>query len=92
MHLSTETKSVRIDIRTTATIKHTLQEAAATKHKTVTEFVLEVALAEAAEVLAEHRLFKLEDKQWADFLTALDAPTKRRPRLEALMHEPSVFE
>ncbi len=92
MNLRMESKSERIDIRTTANVKRVLQEAAAAKSKTVTEFVLDVALTEAAEVLADRRLFQLDDEEWAAFQAALDAPTKPRPRLEALLNEPSVFE
>ena len=92
MQLGTESKSERIDIRTTAGVKRILQEAAAAKNKTVTEFVLDIALTEAAEVLAERRLFLLDDAEWAAFMMALDAPTKPRPRLEVLLSTPSVFE
>lgn len=92
MNLGTESKSERIDIRTTTSVKRVLQEAAAAKSKTVTEFMLDVALTEAAEVLAERRLFQLDDEEWAAFQAALDAPTKPKPRLEALLREPSVFE
>lgn len=92
MNLGTESKSERIDIRTTISVKRVLQEAAAAKSKTVTEFMLDVALTEAAEVLAERRLFQLDDEEWAAFQAALDAPTKPKPRLEALLREPSVFE
>lgn len=87
-----EAKSERIDIRTTARVKHLLQEAAAARSKSVTEFVLDVALTEAAGVLAERRLFLFDENQWAAFMTALDAPTKPKPRLEALLREPSVLE
>ena len=92
MNLGTEAKSERIDIRTTASVKRTLQEAAAAKSKSVTEFVLDVALTEAAEVLAERRLFLFDENQWNAFVAALDAPMKPKPRLDALMSKPSVFE
>ena len=92
MNLELEAKSERIDIRTTPTVKRILQEAALAKHKTVTEFMLDVALTAAAELLAEQRRFLLDDKQWAAFVAALDAPSKPRPRLEALLREPGVFD
>ena len=92
MNLELEAKSERIDIRTTPTVKRALQEAALAKNKTVTEFMLDVALTEAAELLAEQRLFLLDDNQWAAFVAALDAPSKPRPRLEALLREPGVFD
>lgn len=92
MQPGTEAKSERIDIRTTAGVKRILQDAAAARHKTVSEFILDVAVTHAAEVLAERRHSFLDAAQWAAFQAALDAPTKPRPRLEALLREPSVFE
>ena len=92
MSMQSEAKNERIEIRTTAKAKRVLQEAAAARNKTMTEFVLDVAMTEAAEVLADRRLFLLDDEQWEAFLAALDAPTKPRPRLEALLREPSVLE
>lgn len=92
MNLGTEAKSERIDIRTTARVKRILQEAAAAKSKSLTEFMLDVALTEAAEVLADRRLFLLDENQWIAFMAALDAPTKPKSRLEALLREPSMFE
>lgn len=92
MSMRSEAKNERIEIRTTAKAKRVLQEAAAARNKTMTEFVLDVAMTEAAEVLADRRLFLLDDAQWEAFLAALDAPTKPRPRLELLLREPSVLE
>jgi len=92
MGLQSEAKTERIDIRTTTRVKRVLQEAAAARNKTMTEFVLDVAVTEAAEVLADRRLFLLDDEQWEAFMAALDAPTKPKPRLESLLREPSVLE
>ena len=92
MSMQSEAKNERIEIRTTAKAKRVLQEAAAARNKTMTEFVLDVAMTEAAQVLADRRLFSLDDEQWEAFLAALDAPTKPRPRLESLLREPSVLE
>ena len=92
MSMQSEAKNERIEIRTTAKAKRVLQEAAAARYKTMTEFVLDVAMTEAAQVLADRRLFLLDDEQWEAFLAALDAPTKPRPRLESLLREPSVLE
>jgi uncharacterized protein (DUF1778 family) len=92
MNLETETKLERIDIRTTTQVKRTLQEAAVASHKTVSEFLLDSALTHAAELLAEQRLFLLNDEQWQAFITALDAPTQPMPRLERLFKESSVLD
>lgn len=85
-------KAERIDIRTTSIAKRTLQEAASMTHKTVSEFILDSALTQAAEVLADRRLFLLDDVQWAAFMAALDAPSKPMPRLERLLNEPSILD
>ena len=92
MNSETQFKSERIDIRTTRTVKRTLQEAAAMSHKTVSEFLLDSALVQAAEVLTDRRLFPLDDEQWEAFLAALDAPSEPMPRLERLLREPGVLD
>jgi uncharacterized protein (DUF1778 family) len=92
MNPETQSKSERIDIRTTRTVKRTLQEAAAMTHKTVSEFLLDSALVQAAEVLADRRSFLLDDEQWEAFLAALDAPSEPMPRLERLLREPGVLD
>lgn len=92
MHLEQEPKSERIDIRTTPRVKRALQDAATVTSKTVSEFLLDSALTRAAEVLADRRLFLLDDGQWEEFMTALDAPPPPMPRLEKLLREPSVLE
>jgi uncharacterized protein (DUF1778 family) len=92
MQLEPEPKSERIDIRTTPSAKRALQDAAIVSSKTVSEFLLDSALTKAAEVLADQRLFLLNDEQWENFMVALDAPLQPMPRLEKLLREPSVLE
>ena len=87
-----EPRSERIDIRTTPSAKRALQEAASTSSKTVSEFLLDSALSKAAEVMANRRLFLLDDEQWAAFMAALNAPPQPMPRLERLFKEPSALE
>ena len=64
----------------------------AASRKSVSEFVLEAALSEAEERLADRSVFTLDAKRWEDFVAALDAPPRRHPRLEQLFREPSVFD
>lgn len=87
-----QTRSERIDVRTSVSVKNLLQQAAQASNKTVSEFVLESALTAASETLADRRMFQLDDERWQDFLAALDQPPQSRPRLEQLLREPSVFE
>lgn len=85
-------KDERIDLRLSASAKALLQRAAAVRHKTVTEFVLDSGLAAAAETLADRREFLLDEAQWRAFTAALDAPAKPKPQLERLLRTQSLFE
>ena len=87
-----ETRSERIDVRTSASVKHLLQQAAQAANKTVSEFMLDSALMAASETLADRRLFLLDEDRWKAFMAALDQPPQPRPRLDRLLREPSVVE
>jgi uncharacterized protein (DUF1778 family) len=84
-------RSEKLDLRLTRHAKCTLEAAAATAHRSVSESVLESALARADETLADRRIFTLNDKQWKAFLRALDAPPRPLPHLEQLLREPGFF-
>jgi len=86
------TRSEKLDLRLTRQAKRTLQAAAASSRRSVSEFVLESALARADEALADRRIFSLNDAQWKAFLAALDAPPRPLPRLERLLKEPGFFD
>ena len=85
-------KDERIDLHLSGPAKAMLQRAAAVRHKTVSEFVLDSAQAAAAETLADRREFLLDEGQWQAFLAALDAPEKPKPGLDELLGAKSVFE
>ena len=85
-------RTEKIDLRLTPAAKRTLQAAASADRKSVSEFVLDTALREAEERLADRRVFLLNGKSWDAFVAALDAPPSHHPRLERLFREPSVFD
>ncbi|MCC6367689.1 MAG: DUF1778 domain-containing protein [Bryobacterales bacterium] len=87
-----ETRNEKLDLRLTPSTKRALQVAAAIAHRSVSEFVLESALARAEETLPDRQRFGLDANQWAKFQAALDAPPKPAPRLTKLLTTPSVFE
>ena len=89
---SSPLRSEKLDLRLTPGAKQTLQRAAAAAQRSVTDFVLESALASAAETLADRRSFRLDSEQWEAFVAALDAPPQLHPRLARLLEEPSVVE
>jgi uncharacterized protein (DUF1778 family) len=86
------TRSEKLDLRLTRGAKRALQAAAAAAHRSVSEFVLESALARADETLADRCTFRLNAAQWKAFLAALDAPPRPLPRLERLLKEPGFFD
>jgi uncharacterized protein (DUF1778 family) len=91
MHMENETRTERIVIRTTPTVKRPLQQAAAS-HKHVSEFLLELGIAAATGTLADRRLFLLDEARWPEFLDALEQPTKDRPMLQRLLTEPGLVD
>ena len=84
-------KTERIDVRASATVKHLLQEAARSCHKNVSEFLLDAGLTAAAQTLADRRQFLLDEAQWQAFEAALDRPVQHKPRLQALLRESGVL-
>jgi uncharacterized protein (DUF1778 family) len=89
---SATARTEKLDLRLTPAAKQVLQTAAAANARSVSEFVLESALARAEETLPDRRRFGLDAEQWAAFQAALDAPPRPLPRLAELLHEPSVFD
>ncbi|HWY07288.1 MAG TPA: DUF1778 domain-containing protein [Candidatus Acidoferrales bacterium] len=87
---SSSLRSEKLDLRLTRKAKTALRAAAAS-NRSVSEFVLESALARADEALADRRNFGLNATQWKAFLAALDAPPRPLPRLERLFKEPRIF-
>jgi uncharacterized protein (DUF1778 family) len=89
---NTETRNQKLDLRLTSSAKRALQVAAIAAHRSVSEFVLESALARAEETLPDRRRFGLSAKQWEAFHAALSAPPRPAPQLARLLKKPSVFE
>jgi len=85
-------KTERIDIRTSVSVKAVLQQAAASVNKSVSEFLLDSGLSAASETLADRKLFALSDAQWQQFQSLLDADPKDKPALKRLLSEPGVFD
>ena len=55
-------RTEKLDLRLSKSAKQTLQAAATAARKSVSEFVLETALSEAEERLADRRIFTLDAK------------------------------
>ena len=90
--LNRATRTEKLDLRLTREAKLALQAAATASQRSVSEFVLESALARADEALADRRTFILGADQWKAFMAALDAPPRPLPRLHRLLEEPGFFD
>ncbi|MCB8884042.1 DUF1778 domain-containing protein [Acidisoma cellulosilytica] len=90
--MASATRSEKLDLRLTSESKRMLHAAARASQRSVSDFVLESALARAQETLPDRQHFGLDAAQWEAFLTALDAPARPLPRLGRLLATPSVFE
>ncbi len=86
------TRSEKLDLRLTPDAKRALQAAAAAAHRSVSEFVLESALARADEELADRRTFKLTATRWKTFIAALDSSPRPLPRLKRLLEDRGFFD
>jgi uncharacterized protein (DUF1778 family) len=85
-------RTEKLDLRVAPDAKRMLQEAARERHTSLSQFVLDSAIAAATDVLAERTRVALNSEDWAAFMAALDAPPGTHPRMERLLTEPSVFD
>lgn len=92
MTTQSKVKAERIDLRLSRPTKVVLQQAAAARNKSLSEFLLDSGLAAAAEALADRREFALTARQYDAFVAALDAPARPKPRLRKLLESRSALE
>jgi len=85
-------KTQRIDVRATVPVKQLLQEAARSRHKNVSEFLLDAGINAANQALADRHSFILNSEQWDTFQQALDRPVQAKPRLKALLSKPGILD
>jgi len=87
-----DTKIERLELRASASQTATIRQAAAATAKTLTAFVLDAATTEAHRALADRRFFRLDPDRWERFISALDQPAKRTPRLRKLMRQSTILD
>jgi uncharacterized protein (DUF1778 family) len=85
-------RTEKLDLRVSRSAKAKLQAAAAASHRSMSDFVMESALARAEDTLAERRVFSLGAEAWTAFQAALDAPVRPLPRLRELLSKPGFFD
>ena len=89
---ATEVRTERVDLRMTPDAKRTLERAATATNKSLADFLLDTGLDAAVDTLAEHRIFRLDDQRWNEFMVALDAPPQDNPGLRKLLARKPAWE
>ena len=87
-----ESKSKRFNLRATSKQDNLIRVAAKVRGIDVTDFIIESACEKAQETLADQTHFVLNEKQWAEFMKALDEPPRIIPEIQKLFSEPSIAE
>jgi uncharacterized protein (DUF1778 family) len=87
-----ERKTARLAVRLTPEQDALIRYAADVEGTDLTNFTITATLAHAREVLADRRLFVLNDVAWTQFSVLLDRPVMHKPGLEKLFAEPQFFD
>ncbi len=87
----TVVKDSRIAVRLSSDQDALIRHAAEVEGTSITEFTVAATMSHAIDVLADRRMFAVDDAAWSEFLAVLDRPVSYKPRLEKLFAEPSVF-
>jgi uncharacterized protein (DUF1778 family) len=80
----------RFQLRATAREEALIKVAAEGQGVNVTDFIIGAAREKAQETVTDRTRFVLNEKQWKQFMDALDRPPREKPRLKRLFSEPHV--
>ena len=81
-----------INIRAKRAQRDLIDHAADLLGKSRSDFMLETACREAADVLLDQRVFLMSEGAFTKFQAMLDAPPSENPRLRKLMETPAPWE
>lgn len=92
--ISTKTnpKGERFNLRATIRQRQIISLAAEKEHKSVSDFILDNAVAAAEALVRDDASFVLNSTDWDAFSAALDAPPRQIPALRKLLTEQSVLD
>ncbi len=85
-------KDSRLAVRLSSEQDALIRHAADVEGRNITEFTVAAAVAHAQDVLADRRLFAVDDSAWQEFQAILDRPVSAKPNLAKLLSEASVFD
>ncbi|TBV00029.1 DUF1778 domain-containing protein [Stutzerimonas kirkiae] len=92
MNTATDTKQERINLRLQDSAKKTLERAASFEGKTVSQFILNSALAHAEKTIHEHEVMSLKANDAEAFFDALSKPVRFNKKLATVLesHEQRI--
>ena len=88
---SASTRSARLGLRATPEQETVLRRAAEVAHKSLTDFILDVAYQAAEQTLLNQRLFMVSGSQYQALLNMLDRPESENPGLAHLFSRQPVW-
>ncbi|MDQ6992451.1 MAG: DUF1778 domain-containing protein [Mariprofundus sp.] len=88
----THARSSRLELRLSSDVKSLLQQAADAMGKKLSEFVIDSARHEAVDVIADRRVFLLDDQRMAEFEAILDRPVQENAKLKKMMATDNIFQ
>lgn len=84
-------KNSRIAVRLSSDQDALIRHAAEVEGTSITEFTVAATMSHAIDVLADRRMFAIDDAAWGEFVAVLERPVSHKRRLEKLSAEPSIF-
>jgi len=87
-----DTKTQRWSIRVTPAEDTIVRRVLADAGMSLNEYVVSHAIAAAMDDLADRRVFALSSEAWDELQKVLDRPPVSKPRIAALLAEPSVLD
>lgn len=85
-------KDSRLAVRLSSGQDALIRRAADAEGRSITEFTVAAAVAHAEDVLADRRIFSVDEASWQEFQAILDRPVSSKPNLAKLLSETSIFD
>ncbi len=82
--MATQTKSKRLDLRVRPEDDARIRAAANERKQTISDYLVESAIARIEIDATEHTHFVLDERQWNAFVADLEKPAEFNPRLAEL--------
>jgi len=92
MVLTNETKDRNINIRASGRQMSLIDQAAALKHTSRSDFMLEAATRMAEEAIFEGNIFTMPSEEWDAYIASIESPPAPSEALRTLLREPAPWE